>query len=79
MDAETAREQWKFKTGSEITSSPAIADGTIYFGSGFMLFALNMEGERIWNFNGGHLMNSSPAVVDGLVYFGNTDGLYVVQ
>ncbi len=26
--------KWKFQTGNEIVSSPAVADGTVYIGSG---------------------------------------------
>ena len=33
MDIRSGQEKWKFKTGGEIESSPAISDGVVYFGS----------------------------------------------
>ena len=33
LDTETGEERWRFGAGGEIRSSPAVADGVVYFGS----------------------------------------------
>ena len=59
-------------------SSPAVVDGTVYFGSGDgHLYALNApNGELRWRFKTGDVVHASPAVVNGLVYFGSWDSLF---
>jgi len=56
-------------------SSPAIAHGHIYFGSGngnvYALDATN--GEELWHFKTGNVVHSSPAVNDGMVFIGSWD------
>lgn len=67
---------WIFSTGSFITSSPAIAGGIVYVGSGGGVFyALStIQGANLWNYNlGGTSVTSSPAVANGIVYFGAWD------
>lgn len=74
--------KWKFKTGSHTDSSPAIADGVVYFGSDdYNLYAVDINtGQEIWRFKPGYAVNSSPAVADGMVYFGCGDSnLYAVD
>lgn len=63
-------------------SSPAVVDGTVYFGSGDThLYALDAaSGELRWKFKTGDVVHSSPAVVQGVVYFGGWDSrFYAVE
>jgi outer membrane protein assembly factor BamB len=63
-------------------SSPAVADGVIYFGSGDgNCYALDAAtGKLMWKFETKDVVHSSPAVVNGLVYFGSWDTyLYAVD
>ena len=39
VDSKTGQEKWKFKTGDRIVSSPAVADGVVYF-AGDALYAV---------------------------------------
>jgi len=68
--------KWKFKTGSKIVSSPAVVDGTVYFGSADRnIYAVNAaDGSLRWKFPTRGGVNSSPAVAGGSVYFGSLDG-----
>ena len=82
----SATQKWKFATGGEVFSSPAIsADGnTIYVGSDdYNLYALNAaDGSLKWKFTTGNSVGSSPAIsADGkTVYVGSTDGnIYAVN
>jgi len=63
-------------------SSPAVADGVIYFGTGEgMLYALDAStGAVRWAFETVDTIHSSPAVSAGTVYVGNMEGrLYAVD
>ena len=69
---------WSFTTGDLIFSSPAVADGMVFFGSiDHKLYALNasplsMSDKKrlIWNFTTDKFIYSSPAVSGGMVFFG---------
>ncbi len=56
-------------------SSPAIADGTLYIGSGdHNVYALDARtGAERWRFATGDVVHASPAVANGLVYVGSWD------
>ncbi len=74
--------KWKFSTGQKVFSSPAVAGGTVYFGSSdHNLYAVNAaDGSLRWKFQTKGGVNSSPAVDGGLVYFGSVDGnFYAVE
>ena len=68
--------KWKFKTGGAVISTPAIVDGTAYFGSNdHNVYAVNLaDGTQRWKFKTGSRVASSPAVYEGLVYFVSYDG-----
>jgi eukaryotic-like serine/threonine-protein kinase len=68
--------KWKFKTGAAVFSSPAVLDGTAYFGSNdHYLYAVNIaDGTQRWKFKTGGRITSSPAVSQNRVYFGSYDG-----
>jgi outer membrane protein assembly factor BamB/tetratricopeptide (TPR) repeat protein len=75
--------KWEFSTGSDVSSSPAIAgDGTIYVGSNdYKLYAINSDGTKKWEFETGGSIFSSPAVgADGTIYVGSNDNkLYSIN
>lgn len=60
------------------TSSPAVAGGKVYFGSGDgSVYALDAaSGELKWSFKTGDVVHSSPAVADGVVYIGGWDTFF---
>ncbi|MFE7776233.1 PQQ-binding-like beta-propeller repeat protein [Streptomyces sp. NPDC057445] len=73
---------WVFPTGKTVNSTPAIADGVVYVGSGNgTLYAVDSgTGKERWTFRTGEMIESSPAVADGTVYVGSGDGnLYAVD
>ncbi len=56
-------------------SSPAIAQGTVYVGSGdHNVYALDAQTGRLrWKFTTGNVVHASPAVSRGVVYIGSWD------
>ena len=74
--------RFRFKTGAAIRSTPALAQGVLYFGSGDgKFYAIDAGGgvER-WHFNTQGAVNSSPAIANKLVYFASRDGyLYALS
>ena len=81
LDANNGDIAWRTKTEGQITSSPAVADGAVYFtseeptiGALYKLDAKN--GDVIWKqqlpyehqFTGGTQMMGSPSVADGMVF-----------
>lgn len=77
--------KWKFSSGGEITSSPAVGkDGTIYFGSeDGRLYALRPDGTAKWSLDTDGPITSSPAISDdGTVYvtsWGSDRSIYAVS
>ncbi|UCG54244.1 MAG: PQQ-binding-like beta-propeller repeat protein, partial [Dehalococcoidia bacterium] len=68
--------KWVFSADGPIHSSPAIADGTVYFGSqDYKFYALDADsGAKRWEYETGSWVESSPAIANGVVYFGSNDG-----
>jgi len=66
---------WKFETGGFVDSTPAVADGRVYFGSwDSHLYCLDEDtGKLIWKYKTGDCVDSSPAVYGGRVYFASWD------
>ena len=58
-------------------SSPAVDNGTVYFGSGdHHVYAVDaLTGRLRWKFLAGDVVHSSPAIADGTLYIGCWDGL----
>ncbi len=56
-------------------SSPTVADGVVYFGSGDgYVYAVDATtGTLRWKFPTGNVVHASPAVADGMVYVGSFD------
>jgi hypothetical protein len=75
--------QWAYWTGGTVFSSPAVAGGVVYVGSGDgNVYALNAAtGAKQWAYwTGGSQVTNSPAVVGGVVYFGSEDNtLYALN
>jgi outer membrane protein assembly factor BamB len=69
--------KWSFSTDGAVHSSPAVVDGTVYFGSqDYNLYALDTDtGAKKWEYRTGSWVESSPAIVDGVVYFGSNDSM----
>ncbi|MBS0658606.1 MAG: PQQ-binding-like beta-propeller repeat protein [Verrucomicrobia bacterium] len=59
-------------------SSPAVAGGTVYFGSGDThVYALDAASGRLrWKFKTDDVVHASPAVADGVVYIGSWDSRF---
>jgi outer membrane protein assembly factor BamB len=59
-------------------SSPAIANGIVYFGSGDNhVYAVDAQtGTLRWAFETGDVVHASPAIADGVVYIGSWDGRF---
>ena len=59
-------------------SSPVVAAGTVYFGSGDgHVYALDAgSGDLTWKFRTGDVVHASPAHANGLVYFGSWDSYF---
>jgi len=59
-----------------VDSSPAVANGVVYVGSGdYKVYALNARtGAKLWSYRTGSFVWSSPAVANGVVYIGSSDG-----
>ena len=70
--------QWRVQTDGPVQSTPVVANGTLYVGSGDgHLYALDAStGAERWRFHAGRAISSSPAVAGGLVYAGSRDGAY---
>lgn len=63
-------------------SSPVVADGAVFFGSGDgHLYAVDAAtGSLRWKFRTGDVVHASPAFADGVIYAGSWDGrLYAVD
>ncbi len=74
--------KFTFHAGGPIRSTPAVADGVLYFGSADgNLYALDSKtGDERWRFGTGGGISSSPAVAAGTVFFSSRDGfLYAVN
>jgi eukaryotic-like serine/threonine-protein kinase len=59
-------------------SSPVVADGRVYFGSGdHNVYALDAhDGRPIWAFRTGDVVHASPALAEGVLYIGSWDGVF---
>ena len=67
--------KWSYATGSDVDSSPAIANGVVYVGSwDDKVYALGAgTGALLWSYTTGNVVTSSPAVANGVVYVGSDD------
>ena len=82
FDARAQRELWRFATGRQVYSAPAVSDGVVYLAStDSRLYALDAAtGEEQWRFQAVGGSWASPVVSDGTVFFTASDGhLYALD
>lgn len=72
LDAETGKEQWHFRTGDDVNTTPVVHKGVIYVGGrDSYLYALNAKtGELLWAFKSNGYIPSSVIVHKNRIYFG---------
>jgi outer membrane protein assembly factor BamB len=73
LDAATGRKVWEFITGGHIESSPCVAGGAVFFGSGDDgLYCLDaLTGAKRWQFHGQWHVDVRPVVEEGRLYAGS--------
>ncbi len=76
FDTGAQRELWRFATGREVYSAPAVSDGLVFVASrDGVLYALDVgTGEEKWRFEPLGRPWASPIVADGSVFFTASDG-----
>jgi outer membrane protein assembly factor BamB len=78
VDARTGVKKWDFSTeGAWVTSSPAVHQGIVYFGTGsnFRIHALDaLTGRPVFMVQSDRAFFSSPAIAGNLLYIGSSDG-----
>ncbi len=82
VDIQQHKQRWSFETGGLVRSSPAVVDGTVYFGSeDGHLYAVDAQtGDKLWDLSIGDKITSSPALANGKIYIGGQDGkLYIIE
>ncbi len=82
LDAENGTVKWSHPIDGEYSvSSPAVADGKVYFGlDNSYVYALDaFTGDLVWSYKTEGAVQSSPAIYDGLLFVGSSDGnLYAI-
>jgi outer membrane protein assembly factor BamB len=82
LDIDNQQPVWSFETKDSVTSSPAVTDKAVFFGSqdGRFYVLDRATGEKLWDFPTGGQITSSPALADGVIYVGSHDGkLYAFE
>jgi outer membrane protein assembly factor BamB len=66
---------WRYQTGSNVDSSPAVVNGVVYEGSddGYVYTLKASNGTLLWLYQTGSPVDASPKVVKGVVYIGSGD------
>jgi outer membrane protein assembly factor BamB len=82
LDTENGTVKWSRQLDGEYSvSSPAVADGKVYFGfdNGYVYALDAFTGDLVWSYKTGGAVESSPAISDGLLFVGSNDGnLYAI-
>jgi len=82
FDAENGTVKWSRPLDGEYSvSSPAVADGKVYFGldNGYVYALDAFTGDIVWSYKTEGAVQSSPAISDGLLFVGSNDGnLYAI-
>jgi outer membrane protein assembly factor BamB len=82
LEAENGTVKWSRPLNGEYSlSSPAVADGKVYFGlDNNYVYALDaFTGDLVWSYKTEGAVQSSPAISDGLLFVGSNDGsLYAI-
>lgn len=68
---------WTFATKGAVVSTPVVAGGRVYVGSGdSTLYGLDAStGQCLWTYMAKGAIDSSPALAGGLLYFTSRDGM----
>ncbi|RLG19537.1 hypothetical protein DRN77_08680 [Methanosarcinales archaeon] len=78
FNASNGDEVWNKSVNGTIRSSPAVADGTVYFGKNTgdgTVYALNAtDGSVRWRYDTGNYVMASPSVSDGTLFIGSDTG-----
>jgi outer membrane protein assembly factor BamB len=76
IDTATGKAIWTFPTRARVDSSPVVAGGRVYIGSGDgRLYVLDSaSGQKIWEFDAGAGITASPAGAAGRIIVGAQDG-----
>lgn len=80
LDANTGEVLWSFDAGGFVYSSPTVADGVLFIGSGMdgdgYVNALDTQtGQERWRFRArGEVKDSSPTIVENSVFVGTANG-----
>lgn len=75
VNADTGDLLWTHEfPGYTLTSSPTVANGTIYIGAGPRIYALNTAGEVVWSTFPAWPFLASPVVANGIVYASSSNG-----
>lgn len=79
LDRRSGAQAWKREVGAEIYSSPALFNGTVYFGSrDANLWALDAENGSVkWHYEMDGPVDCAPVIVNGVAYFGSDDNRLV--
>lgn len=88
LNAKDGSVRWKFRTKGEkvyspyayadyYQSSPVIAGGTVFFGSGdgHVYAVRRKDGTLVWKFNTGDVVHATPAVDSARIYIGSFNGI----
>ncbi len=75
LDLLTRKQKWAFDlSGFPVRASPAIADRTVFIGSGFTLWAVDADtGAERWKAGIDYAGESSPTVANGVVYLASKE------
>ena len=65
---------WSYNLGTSFTSSPSVANGIIYIGSGVGIHAISSAGTLLWYFKTAASFAASPTIANGVVYDRSSDG-----
>ncbi|WP_175452844.1 outer membrane protein assembly factor BamB family protein [Halorientalis regularis] len=76
LDNSDGSKEWDFAEAGIVSSTPAVVDGSVYFGShDNHVYALDAsDGSQQWTYETGDYVYSSPVVQDGMVVVGSGDG-----
>src|SRR2546423_13230334 len=74
LKASTGAKGWSYATGGAVQSSPAVADGLVYFSSydGNIYAVETRTGFKLWSYPA-FGTSSAPAVANGVVYVAPSD------
>ena len=78
LDLKTGKQQWAFKTGGKVYSTPAVHKGVVVVGSSdHFIYGIHAKtGKELWKLEADKAVLGSPAVKNGKAYIGASDGIF---